>query len=220
MNDLVIKNLTKSFKKNLVLDDFSITCTTGQIIGIFGKNGTGKSTFLKCVFGVLKSDSIQISINQQTIQPKKIISDNRIGYMPQHSFLPKEKKIRDIIPLIYPDGEMQDKIFYAPNVYKIENRKVGKLSLGELRYIEILLLSYLDHQFLMLDEPFSMIQPLHKDWIKELLLSLKNQKGVLITDHYYDDVLAVTDTNVLIKKGKSIKVDNKEDLVYHGYLKK
>ncbi len=220
MNHLVVNNLTKSFKKQIVLDDFSFQCSTGQIIGVFGRNGAGKSTLLKCILGTLKSNSIAISINKEYINPGKIIPDGRIGYLPQNSFLPKEKKVRDIIPLIHPDGDIQDRIFYAPNVYKIDNRKIGKLSLGELRYLELLLLTYLDHQFLMLDEPFSMIQPMHKDWIKELLLSLKEKKGIIITDHYYEDVLDVTDTNILIKEGKSIKIENKEDLIYHGYLRK
>ncbi|WP_109302222.1 ATP-binding cassette domain-containing protein [Aquimarina sp. AU474] len=220
MSELVVKSLTKSFRKQIVLNDFSFQCKIGQIIGVFGRNGSGKSTLLKCILGTLKSNSIIIIIDGEHITPKKIIPDGRIGYLPQDSFLPKEKKVRDIIPLIHPKGDIQDRIFYAPNVYKIDNKRVGELSLGELRYLEILLLTYLDHQFLMLDEPFSMIQPIYKDWIKELLLSAKEKKGILITDHYYEDVLEVTDTNMIIKEGKPIAIKNKKDLINHGYLRK
>jgi ABC-type multidrug transport system ATPase subunit len=220
INTLQIENLNKSYGKKSILNKFSLSCHTGEIIGIFGKNGTGKSTLLKCIFGTVRSDAVNIQINKENITPCKIITDRRIGYLPQDSFLPKEKKVRDIIPLMYPEGELQDKIFYAPNVYKIENRKAGQLSLGELRYIELLLLAHLDHQFLMLDEPFSMLQPLHKDWIKELLLSLREKKGIIITDHYYEDVLQVTDRNLLIKNGKPIKINTRKDLKDHGYLKR
>ncbi len=220
MNCLTVHHLTKSFKKKVVLNDFSFKCLTGQIVGVFGKNGAGKSTLLKCILGTLKSNTITISINNEYVDAHRVISGGKIGYLPQHSFLPKEKKVRDVIPLIHPDGDAQDRIFYAPNIDKIDTKKIGHLSLGELRYLEILLLAHLDHQFLMLDEPFSMIQPLHKHWIKELLFSLKKEKGIMITDHYYEDVLEVTDTNILIKDGQSITIKNKGDLIDYGYLRK
>ncbi|MDY8135245.1 ATP-binding cassette domain-containing protein [Aquimarina sp. 2201CG5-10] len=218
MHNLTICNLTKSFGKHTVLNTISITCNTGEIIGIFGRNGSGKSTMLKCLFGTLKADSLQIRIDEENILPQEVITDKRIGYLPQNSFLPKEKTVRQIIPLLFPNGAQQDRIFYSEGIYKIENRKIGKLSLGELRYLEVLLLAHLDHQFLLLDEPFSMIQPIYKDQIKELLLSLKEKKGIFITDHYYDDVLGITDYNILIKNGDAVVITNKSDLKEHGYL--
>ncbi|MBQ4819975.1 ATP-binding cassette domain-containing protein [Aquimarina sp. MMG016] len=219
MNSLYIKNLNKSFGKNIVLNDISIQCHTGEILGIFGKNGTGKSTLLKCIFGTLKANSAEILINKTRISPKKVITDGSIGYLPQDSFLPKEKTVRNIIPLLFPDGDDQDRIFYSEGIYKIETRKVGKLSLGELRYLEVLILAHLNHQFLMLDEPFSMIQPMYKDLIKNLLLSLKDKKGIIVTDHYYRDVLEVTDRNILIKEGKTHEIHNIQDLKDKGYLR-
>lgn len=80
--------------------------------------------------------------------------------------------VRDIIPVFFEDGEDQDKIFYAPLVGDFEKRKIGELSMGERRYFELLLISNLDHPFLMLDEPFSMIVATRSGYCIHIFLQL------------------------------------------------
>ena len=182
---LEVSNINKSFGNKCILKSIDFKCNVGEIIGIFGKNGSGKSTLLKLIFGTLKADTIQIKINSNLIPVKSVISSKLIAYLPQDSFLPKGLKVREVIPLFFPNGNDQDKIFYSPKVSSFEKIKVGKLSLGQLRYLELIIVGNLKHQFLMLDEPFSMIEPLYKDVIKELLFKLKESKGIILTDHYY-----------------------------------
>jgi ABC-type multidrug transport system ATPase subunit len=219
MDFLKVTDLNKSYGNKTILKDIDLDCKTGEIIGIFGRNGTGKSTLLKLIFGTVKADSISIQINSEIISQKAIISSKKIGYLPQDTFLPKERKVREIIPLFYPNGDDQDKIFYSPQVSSFEKIKVGKLSLGQLRYLELLIIGNLNHQFLMLDEPFSMIEPIYKDVIKNLLLELKKSKGIILTDHYYNDVLEITDKNFVIKEAEKIEIKDKNDLVKYEYLK-
>lgn len=114
----------------------------------------------------------------------------------------------------------KDKIFYSKGVAKFENTKIGSLSMGELKYLEILLIGNLKHDFLLLDEPFSMVEPLQKEIIKELLLELKKSKGIILTDHYYDDVLSVTDKSFLLLDGKRVEIETISDLEKFGYLQK
>ena len=71
----------------------------------------------------------------------------------------------------------------------------------------------------MLDEPFSMIEPIYKDVIKSLLLELKKTKGIILTDHYYNDVLQITDKNFVIKDSEIIEIIDKSDLVKYEYLR-
>ncbi|MFY8188230.1 MAG: hypothetical protein ACOVLC_09745 [Flavobacterium sp.] len=97
-------------------------------------------------------------------------------------------------------------------------KKIGHLSLGELRYLEFIILAHLDHPFLLLDEPFSMIEPLYKEAIKDYIRLIKHKKGLLLTDHYFDDVFQVTNKNFLIKEAKLIPICGKEDLLAHQYL--
>ncbi|WP_308427915.1 ATP-binding cassette domain-containing protein [Aquimarina muelleri] len=201
------------------MKNINLQCKVGEIIGAFGRNGTGKSTLLKLIFGTVKADSIHIKINSKTIFPNDIISSKKIAYLPQDTFLPKEQKVREIIPLFFPNGEDQDKIFYSPQVSSFEKTKVGKLSLGQLRYLELLIIGNLSHTFLMLDEPFSMIEPIYKDVIKDLLLKLKKSKGIILTDHYYNDVFEITNKNFIIRDAKKIEIVDKADLIKYEYLK-
>ncbi len=220
MAKLTVENLSKSFGSNQVLNDIAICCRTNEIVGVFGRNGSGKSTMLKCIFGTLKADSITMDIDGIKTNPRDIIPSGKIGHLPQETFLPKNTKVKNVIPMYFPKGERQDNVFYAPGINKIENKSIKNLSFGELRYFELVLVSFLDHAFLFLDEPFSMIEPLYKYLIQDFLIDLKQEKGVILTDHYYGDVLAVTDKNILIKDSKTFEVQNEDDLVKQGYLKK
>lgn len=216
---LEVQNINKSFGKKVILKNISFHCNIGEIIGIFGRNGSGKSSLLKIIHGTLKSNTGEIEINSEILTRKKIILSKLIAYLPQDTFLPGNIKVRNIIPLFFPDGDYQDKIFYAKGVSHIANKKIGTLSLGQLRYLEILLIGHLEHPYMMLDEPFSMIEPLYIEIIKEFLISLKSEKGLIITDHYYKDVLEVTDRNFVIKNGEQLWVKDKIDLEGFGYLK-
>ena len=219
MDLLKVTDVNKSYGNKAILKNINLDCKVGEIIGIFGRNGTGKSTLLKLIFGTVKADSILIKINSEIISQKTIIPSKSIGYLPQDTFLPKERKVREIIPFFFPKGDDQDKIFYSPQVSSFEKIKIGKLSLGQLRYLELIIIGNLNHQFLMLDEPFSMIEPIYKDVIKGLLLELKKTKGIILTDHYYNDVLEISDKNFVIKDSEMIKIIDKNDLVKYEYLR-
>ncbi|WP_026451528.1 ATP-binding cassette domain-containing protein [Aequorivita capsosiphonis] len=220
MATLQLHSATKSFGKLKVIEEIAFSLSTGEILGVFGRNGSGKSTLLKMLFGTVKADSISVSIDNVPIRSSEIISKKLIGYLPQNSMLPKNLKVRDIIPIYFSDGEKQDAIFYDSQIAKITANQVGELSAGELRYFEVLLIGNLDHPFLMFDEPFSMIEPLYKIEIKRFLKELKSKKGILITDHYYHDVLDITTKNLIIKGGKGFSITNMEDLKNHNYLSK
>lgn len=217
MNILEIKNLNKSFKEKQILKNLSFEFSTNEINVIFGRNGSGKSTLLKLIYGTLKPDSLELKIDGELIKNNNIILDNRIGYLPQDNFLPRSLKASEIISMYF-KGDKQDKIFYAPRINNIQNRKIGQLSLGERRYFEIILLGNLDHKFLLLDEPFSMIEPLFVEIIKDFLDTLKERKGIILTDHYYNDAMEIADKIFLIKDGNKIRIDGKRDLIDHGYL--
>jgi ABC-type multidrug transport system ATPase subunit len=215
-----LHNASINFGKKEILKEVSFSLETGEILGIFGRNGCGKSTLLKMIFGTLRKGSVTVSIDGKNFNPSENISSECIAYLPQHSFLPKNNKVRDLIPIYFLEEKNQDAIFYDALIAKIAAKKVGELSLGQVRYLEVLLVGNLDHSFLMLDEPFSMIDPLYKSEIKNLLNRLKTEKGILITDHYYEDVLDITSKNLLIKNGVGIPIESKEDLKKLEYLGK
>lgn len=218
MNILEIKNLNKSFKEKQILKNLSFEFRTDETNVIFGRNGSGKSTLLKLIYGTLKPDNLELKINGKLIKNNNVILDNRIGYLPQDNFLPKNLKVSEVIAMYFKEGDRQDKVFYAPRINKIQNRKISQLSLGERRYLEIVLLGNLDHKFLLLDEPFSMIEPLFIEIIKDFLNGLKKTKGIILTDHYYNDAMEIADKIFLIKDGNKIKINERKDLIDHGYI--
>jgi len=220
MKQIDISEASKSFGNTKILSNASIQIPFGKIIGLFGRNGSGKSTLLRLIFGSLQADSIKLLVDGVHIKPHNVIASQQIAYLPQDSFLPKELHVRKIIPLLFPNGDDQDAIFYAKGVASFEKQLIGKLSIGQLRYLELLLIGNMNHSYLMLDEPFSMIEPLYKDIIKDYLSKLKKQKGIILTDHYYDDVLEITDTNYILKDGLLKKINSQEDLFKYEYLKR
>lgn len=216
-NSLKLDSVDLSFGKKQLLSNVNFICNTGEILAIFGRNGSGKSTLLKILFGTLKPNKIALYINSNKIE--KISTKNKlIAYLPQAPFLPKDITVRRIIPMYFSDGETQNKIFYSPLINKIENQKIGTLSLGEQKYLEFLLIINLNHPFILLDEPFAMVEPLYIDSIKDILTKYKNDKGIIITDHYYRNVLEIADRKIIIKDGKAIEIENEIDLIENGYL--
>lgn len=213
---IVIRSVTHSFGNKKILDEVSLECNTGEVIGIFGRNGAGKSTLFNIVFGTLKANQIEIYLDGQLFLPHKMLG-KAIGYHTQHIMLPRFTKARDIISMYLP-LQKQDSVFFAKGVHEMMEKRINELSLGQQRYLQFLLILNLEHPFVILDEPFSMVEPLYRDLIKEEMVAHKAEKGFLISDHYYRDVLDVADSSYLLKDGKLTTIQKHKELIELGYL--
>ncbi len=210
MATLALHSVSISFGKRQLLKQASLIVQTGEIIGLLGSNGSGKSTLLKAVFGTVKANSIAMTINEKPFSPFHAIRSKQIGYLPQHPFIPRHLKVRDLIPIYFQSEADQDKIFYDPLIATIASKSVKDLSFGQRRYLEVVLIIHLDRKFILLDEPFSSIEPQHKERLKSYIKHLGKEKGFLITDHYFDDVVKITRRNYLIKNGQLQVVVSKQ----------
>ncbi len=219
MATLVLHSVSKSFGNKQVLKEVSFSLETGEILGLFGRNGCGKSTLLKILFGNMKADSIKAELNNQPLKVSEVNKKQLIAYLPQHPFLPKNMKVRDVIIMFHPNEKEQDAVFYDSHIATMTHKRTSELSLGELKYFEVVLLSQLPHPFMMLDEPFSMLEPLHKEKLKEILKEVNKTKGIIITDHYYRDVLEIATRSMVIKEGVSFNANSIEELKSFNYLK-
>lgn len=142
-----------------------------------------------------------------------------MAFSHQEVFLPNSTTVRNVIPLYYPYGEDQNKIFYAPGINKIEKQKIGTLSFGERKYLQFLLVINLPHPFVLLDEPFSMIDPLYRDLIRDKIEEVsKDNKGIILTDHYYKDAFEVANQCFLIKDGNMQSIRTLLELTESGYI--
>ena len=215
-NLLEVDSIRKEFGTKQVLTDIAFKCQPGDIIGLLGRNGSGKSTLLKIIFGTLYTDYKFIRINDEVLtQPFK--SKNIISYLPQDNFLPKNITVNKVVE-IYLD-EFDQKVFLEDEVLsKVIGTKIGNLSGGESRYLEVKLLLNLDSVFVLLDEPFNGISPLHVELIKTMILKKASQKGIILTDQDYRNVLDVANKFYLLFDGGLKSVKTKQDLIYWGYV--
>ena len=215
-HQLSISAIGHCFGTKKILEDISFECRTGDITGLFGRNGCGKSTLLKIIFGALKPQAGNIYVNNQSL--KNNLTRKLVSYSHQEIFLPQNITLRNLIPLYFPVGDDQNKIFYSPGIHNMETTRIGNLSLGEQRYLQFLLIIHLNHPFVLLDELFSMVEPVYREIIKEKIRELQTVKGFIITDHYYKDVLDIATKKLLMKSGKIIPVNDEYDLSAAGYL--
>ncbi len=192
--------------KRLLIEKGNFSIQTGDILAIQGKNGCGKSTLMKSLFGTHKADLLEWSLNGEKL-PAPSAKYELIAMLPQDSFLPRNLTPGEIIAMMYKTHENQNPLFSAPYVSDYSLKKMSELSHGAARYIEIVVILNLWHPFILLDEPFSLLAPLHKEVVKKLILEKSKTKGILITDHYTDDINEIATKRILIENEKLTSVN-------------
>lgn len=211
-----ISGLTYRFGTKMVLNNLSFKIKPEEIIGLFGRNGTGKSTLLNLLFGTLKIQSGSININNHRAAIDEL--RNHVAYSTQNVFLPPSLTVRNVIPLYFSNGEDQNKIFYAEGINSIERYKIGSLSVGEQKYLQFLLTVNLPKKIILLDEPFAMIDPLYREIIKAKIIEQSKNKAFVLTDHYYKDVFEVSTSCFILKEGTLKPIISVQDLKDKGYI--
>jgi ABC-type multidrug transport system ATPase subunit len=209
---LHISNLSLSYGRHKILNSIDLDLETGTIYGLLGLNGVGKSSLMQSLFGNNRKATFHAYLDGKPIDLTK--QENQIvSYLPQDPFVMKGVSVFDMAQYWYPEPEDLDKILYEPMVHKMHHKKVGVLSMGERRFLEFLLVFYLPHPFLLLDEPFSGLAPLQIQRVQELIKEKGSHKGILISDHYFDNVLQMSDHNWMLRHGKleSITPDEVHD---------
>lgn len=218
MSRLHVDSVTKSFNERKILQDIYIGCETGQIIGLLGRNGSGKSTLLKIIFGTVYSDNQFIKYDNTIL---KNISDrkNRISYLPQDLFLPKNIKIKNLVPL-FCNQRNTELLFNSKFVQPFLHEKPKNISKGEQRIIESLLIIYSEADFILLDEPFHSLSPKVNEELKKNILQESAHKGFIISDHNFKDVLDISELIYLLSDGHLKQIQDLNELQRYNYLPK
>jgi len=216
-NLLEVDSVMIAFDDRKILSDCFVRCETGDVIGILGRNGCGKSSLLKIIFGSLFTYNKFIRINGKVYeQPYK--HGNLVAYLPQHDFLPKNISIRRIIDIYITANAGREKIKNDTRLKNHLSKRISELSGGELRYLEIMLLVNLDTKFILLDEPFSKVEPLYKEVIISLLKEYRSTKGFIITDHDYRNIIEASDRIILITGGACKPIVDLTELEFWNYV--
>ena len=218
-HSLEIDSIIKSFGTVNLLTDVYLRCNTGDIIGLFGRNGEGKTVLLKIIFGTMNADQKFIRLDETLRLSSPYTHKGTISFLPQDSFLPKDLRVRQVVKLYLP-ATMESAFLKDDEVVQgAMSMKVKSLSDGIKRYLEIKLLCFNESKFLLLDEPFTYLSPLLKENTKKLIADCSNKKGIIITDHNYEDVWDISTKKVLLKEGVLKVINEMADLRYGGYCR-
>jgi ABC-type lipopolysaccharide export system ATPase subunit len=204
------------FGTRRILSDIYIKCETGQITGVLGRNGQGKSCLMNIVYGNLNPISKSIRFDNvavfQTFKRPDLLT-----YLPQFNFIPSQLTLKRIFSDFELDFSNFEKIF--PDFSTKYNYAIKNLSGGERRLIEVYVIIKSNSKFSMLDEPFSHIMPIRIEKITELLEDEKLKKGFLITDHMYRYVTEISDNLYVLKEGKTHLINDISDIKKLGYAR-
>lgn len=215
------KNLVKIYGSRSVVNDVSFEVQKGEVVCLLGPNGAGKTTTFYMVVGLVKPNRGQILLDGEDIStwPMNIRAKNGIGYLPQETSIFRKLSVEDNIKLVL---EMNEKLTEDEKAKKLEelldefgvkklrNETAVSLSGGERRRVELARALAASPDFILLDEPFTGIDPIAIGEIKENIRKLSVDKGlgVLITDHNPKATLSITDRAYVIFDGK-IKIQGK-----------
>jgi lipopolysaccharide export system ATP-binding protein len=212
---LKVDSVELSFDDRKILQDVHLSCRPGQIIGLLGRNGCGKSSLLKIIFGTLRPTFKHVSINGEFIH--KGYHKGRIAYLPQHNYLPDGIKISKLSRMLVDENHWEQ--FAALDIYnKYADSIVSQLSGGEVRQLETLMIIFSKADFILLDEPFTHISPIQAETFKQVIRECAKTKGIILTDHQYYNIIEISDNLILLNNGHTRHLTSPDDLVMYGYL--
>lgn len=204
------------FGEKKVLSDVYLKIKTGEIIGLLGRNGAGKSCLMNIIYGELNPFDKSVRIDGKAFF-EAYKYPNIIKYMPQFNFIPKPLKLKRIFKDFNLEYDELTELF--PDFSNYYNFPLRKLSGGQNRIIELFVIIKSKSQFCMLDEPFSHLMPIQTEAIKKLIQKEKSNKGILITDHMYDHIIDISDRIYVIKNGKTHLINSIQEIEDLGYAK-
>lgn len=212
---LEIDGVQLQFGERKILSSIYLKCETGKITALLGKNGQGKSCLMKIIYGSLPCEKSvrfdRTSVVESFKRPDLLV------YLPQFHFIPKSLSIHRV----FQDFGLEYDFFQNrfPEFATKNNSSVGSLSGGERRLVELYAIVKSASQFAMLDEPFTHLNPLQIEKVKELLRQEKANKGLLITDHMYRHVTDVCDNLYMLTNGQTYLTKNITDIETFGYAR-
>lgn len=231
MQILSTLELTKSYKRRKVVDDISLEIAQGEVIGLLGPNGAGKTTTFYIIVGLTPPDSGQVLLDGEDITnlPMYLRARSGISYLPQEPSIFRKLTVEENILAVletlplkaHERRERLEELIEQMGLQPVRRSYGYVLSGGERRRVEIARSLVISPSFILLDEPFSGIDPLTVLDIQKIILQLKETGiGVLVTDHNVRETLRVTDRAYIINNGRIFRSGTPDELGNDREVKK
>jgi lipopolysaccharide export system ATP-binding protein len=223
MRKLQTQEISKTYRRRRVVEGLSIYIEQGEVVGLLGPNGAGKTTSFYMIVGLISPDSGRIVLDDEEITYLPMYQRARrgISYLPQEPSVFRKLTVEENLMAILEtlplsNGERRARmgqLIEQLGLEKVRTNKGYALSGGERRRVEIARSLVIQPNFLLLDEPFSGIDPIQVREIQRIVFDLKrNGIGILVTDHNVRETLAVTDRAYIINNGKIFRAGSPEAL--------
>jgi lipopolysaccharide export system ATP-binding protein len=221
---LVTEDLTKVFGRRVVVDSVSLHINQGEVVGLLGPNGAGKTTTFNMIVGLLRPNRGQIVLDGTAITDLPMYRRARMGisFLCQEPSVFRKLKVIENLVAVFEivgvkgaDAEEKAGILLKDfNLEHVREQKAYTLSGGERRRVEIARSLINDPKFLLLDEPFTGIDPIARAELQEVILRLKQKGiGVLISDHNVRETLEITDRAYLIYDARVLLSGSAQSLI-------
>ena len=213
MEIIKCNHLCKSFDNKEILRDVNLSIPKGKIIGLLGKNGTGKTTLIKLINDLLTPTSGEILVNGKKpgIESKRIIS-----YLPERTYLDKNMKVEQILTFFeefYDNFNKEKAIKLLKDLDLDINLKVSKMSKGMREKLQLILVMSRDAEIYILDEPLGGVDPATRDYILDTILSNFNEgASIIISTHLISDIERILDEVIFIDKGSIVLTSSADEL--------
>ena len=217
------ERLIKSFRRRRVVDGISIEVNQGEVVGLLGQNGAGKTTTFYMVTGLLRPDSGKVWLGDRNVSGMAMYRRARagIGYLPQEPSVFRKLTVEENLHLVLQMHRMAQRERKARtealldefNLQHLRYHRAEVLSGGERRRVEIARAMATQPKFMLLDEPFTGVDPIEVGAIQQMVMDLKARGiGVLITDHNVRETLATTDRSYIVKDGQVIASGTSDEI--------
>ena len=217
-------NLVKDFGKQRIIHDISLSLESGEIVGLLGPNGSGKTTTFRMILGLIQASAGSIQLDQVDIGELAMYRRARlgIGYLPQESSVFTKLSVRDnllavaeTLPISREEQFSKvEALLKEFGLSEIAQQYAFTLSGGERRRVEIARSILPSPKFLLLDEPFKGVDPISIAEVQNIVLGLKKQGiGILITDHNVRETLKIVDRAYLVYKGSILAEGDSDYLI-------
>ncbi|GIU80369.1 MAG: ABC transporter ATP-binding protein [Bryobacteraceae bacterium] len=217
------EEVSKTYRKRRVVDNISVSVATGEVVGLLGPNGAGKTTTFYMIVGMVTPDGGRIFLDDREITDLAMYERARAGisYLPQEPSVFRRLSVEDnlmaileTLPLRPADRRLRlEELIEQMGLEAVRKNKGYALSGGERRRVEIARALAIDPRFLLLDEPFSGIDPIQVLELQKIISQLRDRGiGILITDHNVRETLAVTDRAYIINQGRIFRAGTPQAL--------
>ena len=204
-------SIRHAFGGREILRDVALSLRQGEVVGLFGANGSGKSVLLRILFGQLRADHAYLSVDDiQLSVPYRV--PGLINFRPQGQTFPRHLTVGRLLQF----HQLEETVFFA-DYPTFASKTQNTMSSVNWRLFEPLVLLEVPTRFTLLDEPFAGLAPLTVELVQETILKKRSDKGILLTGHGYREVLAVADRSYLVSDGVLRSASSEEELAALGY---